>query len=148
MANDRPLAVSLSKTAEEFESLLRSSECRPLDEFLEAPKLGASISLMADLFKRAGVVSRSELESAVKEHFRATEVRDSWEELLDVEDNWDAFLARVDSGETEGLKKGDLAPLQLPLVEAKTGCATTLGEILGGGEVEQCLHLVLLRHFA
>ena len=22
-------------------------------------------------------------------------VRDSWEELLDVEDNWDAFLAKV-----------------------------------------------------
>ena len=74
MANERPLAACLSKTAKEFESLLRSSECRPLDEFLEAPKLGASISLMADLFKRAGVESRSELESAVKEHFRATEV--------------------------------------------------------------------------
>ena len=69
-----PLAVSLSKTAREFESLLRSSERRPLDEFLEAPKLGSSIPLMADLFKRAGVESRAELESAVKEHFRETEV--------------------------------------------------------------------------
>ena len=69
-----PLAVSLSKTAREFESLLRSSERRPLDEFLEAPKLGSSIPLMADLFKRAGVQSRAELESAVKEHFRETEV--------------------------------------------------------------------------
>ena len=27
---------------------------------------------------------------------------------------------KVDSGETEGLKKGDLAPLQLPLVEEST----------------------------
>ena len=74
MANCGALAVSLSKTAREFESLLRSSERRPLDEFLEAPKLGSSIPLMADLFKRAGVKSRAELESAVKEHFRETEV--------------------------------------------------------------------------
>jgi len=146
-----PLAASLSKTAREFESLLSSSKCRPLDQFLEAPKLGASIPLMAELFKKAGVESRVELESAVKAQFRVAEVRDSWEELLDVEANWDVFLATVDSGESEGLRKGDLAPLQLPLVEAKTGCATSLGEILGceeEGEQQQCLHLVLLRHFA
>ena len=69
------LAASLSKTAREFESLLRSSESRLLDEFLEAPKLGASIPLMADLFKKAGVESRGELESAVKAQFREAEVR-------------------------------------------------------------------------
>ena len=56
-------------------------------------------------------------------------VRDSWEELLGVESNWDAFLGKVgnkalsqifvqvDSGDAEGLHKGDLAPLQLPLVQ-------------------------------
>ena len=148
MATAGPLAASLSKAARDFESLLRSSECRPIEEFLEAPKLGASIPLMAELFKRAGVKSREELESTVKAQFRDAEVeniilriifthesnplfkvRDSWEELLEVESNWDAFLGKVgnkalsqifvqvDSGEAEGLHKGDLAPLQLPLVQ-------------------------------
>ena len=69
------LAATLSKTAREFESLLRSSESRPLDEFLEAPKLGGAIPLMADLFKKAGVESRGELEAAVKAQFREAEVR-------------------------------------------------------------------------
>ena len=157
MATAGPLAASLSKAARDFESLLRSSECRPIEEFLEAPKLGASIPLMAELFKRAGVKSREELESTVKVQFRDAEVgniilciiflpmqwydttlpnplfkvRDSWEELLGVESNWDAFLGKVennhrrstfifvqvDSGDAEGLHKGDLAPLQLPLVQ-------------------------------
>ena len=148
MATAGPLAASLTKAARDFESLLRSSECRPIEEFLEAPKLGASIPLMAELFKRAGVKSREELESTVKVQFRDAEVeniilriifthesnplfkiRDSWEELLEVESNWDAFLGKVgykalseifvqvDSGEAEGLHKGDLAPLQLPLVQ-------------------------------
>ena len=74
MATAGPLAASLSKAARDFESLLRSSECRPIEEFLEAPKLGASIPLMAELFKRAGVKSREELEFTVKAQFRDAEV--------------------------------------------------------------------------
>ena len=46
MTTVEPLVASLSKTAREFESLLSSSKCRPLDEFLEAPKLGGSIPLI------------------------------------------------------------------------------------------------------
>ena len=74
MATAGPLAASLSKAARDFESLLRSSECRPTEEFLEAPKLGGSIPLMAELFKRAGVKSREELESTVKAQFRDEKV--------------------------------------------------------------------------
>jgi len=142
------LAASLSATANEFESLLNSSKSRPLEQFLEAPRLGPSISLMAKLFKTAGVESRTELEEVVKGHFRNAQVRDSWEELLDVETDWDEFLAKVDSGEAEGLCKGDLAPLQLPLLEAKTGNKTSLAAILDSESTGRCLHLVLLRHFA
>ena len=78
---------------------------------------------MVKLFKTAGVESRAELEEVVKGHFRnaqvltlllicifsylaatllivkhllvAPKVRDSWEELLDVETDWDEFLAKV-----------------------------------------------------
>ena len=94
----------------------------------------------------------------VKHLLVAPKVRDSWEELLDVETDWDEFLSKVkrivfiyvfntssianrhnptlksdiktskksilptmqvDSGEADGLCKGDLAPLQLPLLEAR-----------------------------
>ena len=43
------LAASLSTTANEFESLLNSSKSRPLEQFLEAPRLGELTSLCGEV---------------------------------------------------------------------------------------------------
>ena len=71
-----------------------------------------SIPMMADLYKSAGVSSLQGLEASVKANFNEAQVcknfisyrfisppwqvRDAWEELLDVEASWDDFLAKVD----------------------------------------------------
>ena len=43
------LAASLSATANEFESLLNSSKSRPLEQFLESPRLGELTSLCGEV---------------------------------------------------------------------------------------------------
>ena len=43
------LAASLSATANEFESLLNSSKSRPLEQFLEAPRLGELTPLCGEV---------------------------------------------------------------------------------------------------
>ena len=45
------LAASLSATANEFESLLNSSKSRPLEQFLEAPRLGELALLSGEVSK-------------------------------------------------------------------------------------------------
>ena len=149
------LAASLSATANEFESLLNSSKSRPLEEFLEAPRLGELTPLSGEVLNwkeylnewnyfrplylsdgqalqnsrsrvqdRAGGGGKGTLPQRsghrvflwstcfnfvadlhlsypaatlliVKHLLVAPKVRDSWEELLDVETDWDEFLAKV-----------------------------------------------------
>ena len=56
---------------------------------------------------------------------------------------------KADLEDLAGLVEGDLAPLKTPLVNARTGLATNLGQVLEETDVGQhkCLHLVLLRFF-
>jgi len=85
----------------------------------------------------------------VKANFYEAQVRDAWEELLDVQASWDDFLNKVDGEDLTGLVEGALAPLQTPLVNARSGLATNLGQVLEETAFGQhkCLHLVLLRFF-
>jgi len=111
--------------------------------------IDSSILMMADLYRGAGVKSLHDLEESVKANFYEAQVRDAWEELLDVQASWDDFLTKVDLEDLAGLAKGDLAPLKTPLINARTGLATNLGQVLEETDVGQhkCLHLVLLRFF-
>lgn len=108
-----------------------------------------SIPMMADLYRGAGVSSLQGLEASVKANFYEAQVRDAWEELLDVEASWDDFLAKVDCEDPPGLDVGAVAPLNIPLVNARTNLTTNLGQVLDetiAGQ-QKCLHLVLLRFF-
>ena len=55
----------------------------------------------------------------------------------------------MDCEDEAGLAEGALAPLKSPLVNARTGLPTNLGQVLEEMDVGQhkCLHLVLLRFF-
>jgi len=145
----KSLAASLSVAARDFGSLLTSSKTRPVSRFIEAPMIDNSISMMADLYRGAGVGSLQGLEASVKANFYEAQVRDAWEELLDVQAAWDDFLTKVDCEDEAGLVEGALAPLKSPLVNARTGLPTNLGQVLEEMDVGQhkCLHLVLLRFF-
>jgi len=89
------------------------------------------------------------LEALVKANFYEAQVRDAWEEFLDMQASWDDFLTKVDGEDLAGLVEGSLAPLKTPLVNARSGLATNLGRVLEETAVGQhkCLHLVLLRFF-
>jgi len=145
----RSLAASLSVAARDFGSLLTSAKTCAVGHLLEAPMIDSSIPMMADLYRGAGVNSLQGLEASVKANFYEAQVRDAWEELLDVQASWDEFLTKVDLEDLAGLVEGDLAPLKTPLVSARTGLATNLGQVLEETDVGQhkCLHLVLLRFF-
>jgi|ERR1712172_108344 len=109
----------------------------------------SSIPIMADLYRGARVKSLHGLEESVKANFYDVQVRDAWEELLDVQASWDGFLTKVDLEDLAGLAEGDLAPLKTPLINARTSLAINLGQVLKETDVGQhkCLHLVLLRFF-
>ena len=99
------------------------------------------------------MTSHAELEARVKAEFRKGDVRSAWEEVLQVEQAWDSFLAGMDSSMREGqgagaLQEGNILPPHLALKEVRSGGRdTTVGQVLEGGEKE-FVHLVLLRHFS
>ena len=53
----------------------------------------------------------------------------------------------MDCEDEAGLAEGALAPLKSPLVNARTGLTTNLGQVLEDVGQHKCLHLVLLRFF-
>ena len=106
----KSLAAALSVAARDFGSLLSSAKTRPVSRFIEAPMIDNSIPMMADLYRGAGVGSLQGLEASVKANFYEAQVRerissslfsslwqvrDAWEELLDVQAAWDDFLTKV-----------------------------------------------------
>jgi len=145
----KSLAASLAVAARDFRSLLSSAKTRPVSRFIETPMIDNSILMMAHLYRGAGVCSLQGLEESVKTNFNEAQVRDAWEELLDVQASWDDFLTKVDCEDQTGLAEGALAPLKSSLVNARTGLPTNLGQVLEDLDVGQhkCLHLVLLRFF-
>jgi len=143
----KSLTASLSVAARDFGSLLSSAKTRPVTRFIEAPIIDNSIPIMADLYRGAGVSSLQGLEASVKANFYEAQVRDAWEELLDVQASWDDFLSKMDCEDEAGLAEGALAPLKSPLVNARTGLTTNLGQVLDDVGQHKCLHLVLLRFF-
>lgn len=148
------LAAALTKASSATRSLLDISVKRAVDlqTFMDQPSLGPAIQQAVDLYRSVGVTSRAGLEGEVKASFRHLEVQDAWEELLHVENAWDAFLGGVDrslgcGAEVSGLREGELPNLGLKLLDSRSGAETSLGEVLRKTE-GQHLHLVLLRHFA
>jgi len=91
----KSLAASLAVAARDFRSLLSSAKTRPVSRFIETPMIDNSILMMAHLYRGAGVCSLQGLEESVKTNFNEAQVRDAWEELLDVQASWDDFLTKV-----------------------------------------------------
>jgi len=150
MTSTRPLATALNIAARDFGSLLNASKAGQVNQFLDVPMIDNSIPMMAELYRNTGVGSLQGLETVVKANFREAQVRDAWEELLDVQRSWDDFLTKADSKGPQGLDVGTNAPLATRLVNARTGVFTHLGQVLQEATLDQenkCLHLVLLRFF-
>ncbi|CAL8314504.1 unnamed protein product [Lota lota] len=108
------------------------------------------ITAAADLYNSIGVTKKSDAESTWAKSYHHAPVREAVENLLQLESEWDSFLASVEAGlgpaETQGPEGSTAERLSgdLALVDARTTETVTLGQYLGKG---QSLLLVLIRHF-
>lgn len=99
-------------------------------------------------FERLQVDNKEEFEKAVSNHFRKEKVRELFDEFLESEQVWDEFLLDIDTqivvSNNKPLVEGDLFPISMSVVNARTGFPATVGSFIE----KKSLILVLLRHFA
>lgn len=108
---------------------------------------------MASAYKKCltslNVKSKDALERLIHQHIRNPSVQEASHELLDIEQEWDNFFKSIDKNLTseveEPAKLGQTGPLEVPLVDARSGEATSLKQFL---KERNSLVLILLRHFA
>ncbi|CAL8316844.1 unnamed protein product [Boreogadus saida] len=99
----------------------------------------------ADFYNRIGVTKKSDAESAWAKSYHQAAVREGVENLLQLENEWDSFVASVDEGlrpaETQGPEgsTADRLSGDLALVDARTAEAVTLGQYLAELEANQAL---------
>ncbi|XP_071834718.1 uncharacterized protein [Apostichopus japonicus] len=108
---------------------------------------GPLIRAYATAFRDLKVGTRSAFESLFEKFFHDPDVRDCFDELLELEDEWDESLLKCDqrmvkSTVTEA-KVGSRGPVDVTLVDGRTEKQTTLSDFLTG---ENSILLVLLRH--
>jgi len=114
-------------------------------------KLGPAIPVFTELLKQLKIDSWEKLETIVKNHFKHVSVQDAFEEVVEVEQRWNNFLAGLDhklisdnSGQT--LQCGDKLISDISLVNARSGNSETVQSLLSSSQ--EFVHFVLLRHFA
>lgn len=115
-------------------------------------QLGQAIGGYFKCFNALHVTTREELESKWKACYQNKDVRETVDNLLEVEESWNDFLRNVDEKLDGGVVTGDepvvvgsTAPLDITLFNIDTESPTTLSEFNIGSNN---LLLVLLRHFA
>ncbi|KAK6295198.1 hypothetical protein J4Q44_G00344240 [Coregonus suidteri] len=104
----------------------------------------------ANFYNSIGVKKRSEAEDLWKKSFHHAKVQEQVEELLQLEEEWDAFLDCIDTElkttdkQLTGGPTSQNLSADMPLTDARSGENVTLGQYFGKGEN---LLLVLIRHF-
>ncbi|XP_076064607.1 uncharacterized protein LOC143038859 isoform X2 [Oratosquilla oratoria] len=162
MNKDSSLVVgALKDTCEKLEKILEGARQLYKDNGLDFVDkhtgiLCGGIEAYAALFKRCGVKERDELEQEIGK--LSPEVCNAATKLLEIEDEWNAFLQEVDlhvaNSSTVQLSKGDSMP-NVSLEMVKTGTLgdaskettemTTLQAVSAGSKRTL---VVLNRHFA
>lgn len=113
--------------------------------------LGAMIGHYCNAFEKLNVKTRKEVEGLVQSCYKDSNVQDSYEELISIENDWQSFLNNLDkeltgNQATAALQIGDRGPVDVPLIDVRSKASTSLQQYLSKG-AEQ-LVVVLLRHFA
>uniref|UniRef100_A0A673WWV0 Uncharacterized LOC115192909 n=2 Tax=Salmo trutta TaxID=8032 RepID=A0A673WWV0_SALTR len=104
----------------------------------------------ANFYNSIGVKKRIDAEDLWKKSYHHAKVQEQVEELLQLEEEWDAFLDRIDTELKTSDKRLTGGPTSqnlsadTPLTDARSGENVTLGLYFGKGEN---LLLVLIRHF-
>lgn len=101
------------------------------------------------VFQKHSVKTKDEFEQLFKKYFKHSDVRELHDEVLEIEEEWDSILENVDKQLTADtykvLGKDDRGPLDIKLIDARSGQTSCLSQYLTTGKH---LILILLRHFA
>lgn len=150
------VALALDKLTEQLSQILPIATkyaAESLEEF-SGGKVGCMWAMMDNYYQAytgMGAKTRTDFEDVIGKSFSDAKVQQSFEELLELETEWDSFLIEQDKKlhsqqAATCLSVGDPAPLENSLADARTGEVTSLQQILSNcGEQ---LVVVLLRHFS
>jgi len=149
---------NICKTAKDIIASAQSDFDENPEDFVskKISKLFPLAQAYKQAFEKTKAICREEFEQKIKELFSDRNVRDAFEELTEVENEWNQFLLKVDekcSGQTisEVIETGGQAPSCQGWVDVPTGNPTSLDQQLAkasGQSGQTYLVLVLLRHFA
>jgi len=160
---------AIVKARQRLEANLNNAKSVPKEEFEARPGFhlgGAPFLIYRDLLQEVGAATMKEFESRVVSHLDGAESRSHLEDLWQVEDEWDEFLAKSNvknqhaKGENVAVKvQGDLLDASRdlsmgPFENVRTGDTVDLGQMIAASAVADDVsgnivtHLVLLRHLA
>jgi len=112
-------------------------------------ELGPAIGEYAKIFSSLHLASRQELEQAFKANFKSVKVQDVYEELVELEENWNELMDKVDQELAGG--KITLILREQDYIPGHTALNTIRNEVVGLGDLvseNRFVHMILLRHFA
>ncbi|KAL3873171.1 hypothetical protein ACJMK2_036319 [Sinanodonta woodiana] len=140
----------LYKVEEDLLKYGRDAASASRDQFLNE-KIGKFFGLAIaykNCFERLKVKTKVEYEKIIKDNFRHKHIQEVFEDITEIEAQWDTFLEEnditleEDIGDTVQLD--DFGPMDATLHDARTGNSTSLHQFIG----QENLILILLRHFA
>ena len=120
----------LQKTLRNILAEARENAKRSIENFLEdkVRKMGAMIGHYFTTFQTLNVLSRKDMEEAVKKMYNFESIRDAEESLYQAEEEWNSFLEEVDAKispssdpeEDKELVVGSYGPCKLKLTDIST----------------------------
>lgn len=125
-----------------------------VEDFIEdkVRKMGPMIGHYFSTFQSLNVMTRKDMDQAVKKMYGFKSIRDAEEELFQAEQDWDSFLKEVDhtfdplcgSVNDRELVIGSYGPCELKLTDVSTERQFTIQDLLTSASTV----FILLRHFA
>ena len=120
----------LQKTLRNVLAEAQENAKRSIENFLEdkVRKMGAMIGHYFTTFQALNVMSRKDMEEAVKKMYNFESIRDAEESLYQAEEEWNSFLEEVDAKinpssdpvEDKELVVGSYGPCKLKLTDVST----------------------------
>lgn len=153
---DNLLQTLVSKEKEIIDNVFTAFKGREsLDQFISSDlgKLFGIVAAYIDCFQSLQIKKRDELSSVLTKYYRAENIEERANQLLQVETEWDEMLNEIEQAlfaeqqESPTVQVDMCAPLESSLINVKDGMKFTLKEYLQNMDCSHLL-LILLRHFA
>ena len=152
ISNLRKLASDLSQLVASNRAELHSTES--IDHFIDVrgvTRLFKSVSFYAHCLSNLGVATRAELEEVWKAHYTDEDVRESVEEVLASEEEWEEYVNEIEAvfqkhqnTAIHAVTAGDEVNFDLTLTETESGNPVSLKHYLDQSPLTL---LVIMRHF-